>query len=112
MKNWNIFYVDIYISIHKVTYSGELVMPYTILVITLYMNLRERYDQMKECRVQEPNYEICLNLIFVVSPYENVTIFPDTNYTTSAIRKVMMDMPIPGSFQNTGLSMIPTWLRA
>ena len=96
------------------TYSGELVMPYTILVITLYMNLGERYDQMRECRVQELiiNYEICLNLIFVVSPYENVTIIPDTNYTTSAIRKFMMDMPIPGSFQNTGLSMIPTWLRA
>ena len=25
---------------------------------------------------------------------------PDTNYITSAIRKFMMDMPSPGSFQN------------
>ena len=50
--------------------------------------------------VREPN---CLDLIFAASPYEKVIIVPDTNYITSAIRKFMLDMPSPGSFQNIGL---------
>ena len=44
-----------------------------------------------------------LSLEFCCSPYEKVVIVPDTNYITSAIRKLMLDIPSPGSFQNIGL---------
>ena len=53
--------------------------------------------------VWEPNSENCLDLIFLVFPYEKVIIVPDTNHITSAIRKFMLDMQGPGSFQNIGL---------
>ena len=36
------------------------------------------------------------------APCEKVIIVPDTNYTTSAIRKFMLDVPSPGSFENIG----------
>ena len=55
--------------------------------------------------VWEPNSENCLDLIFAASPCEKVIIVSDTNYITSAIRKFMLDMPSPGSFQNIGLSI-------
>ena len=50
--------------------------------------------------VREPNCENCLDLILAAFPCEKVIIAPDTNYVTSAIRKFMLDMPSPGSFQN------------
>ena len=53
--------------------------------------------------VQEPNSENCLDLIFAASPCEKVIIVPVRNCTTSAIRKFMLDIPSPGSFQNIGL---------
>ena len=40
---------------------------------------------------------------FCYIPCEKAIIVPDTNYITSAIRKFMLDMPSPGSFQNIGL---------
>ena len=52
--------------------------------------------------VREPNSENCLDLIFAAPPCEKVIIVPDTNYITSAIRKLMLDMPGPGGFQNIG----------
>ena len=53
--------------------------------------------------IQEPNQENCLDLIFVPSPCEKVVIVPDTDCITSDIRKLMLDMPNPGSFQDIGL---------
>ena len=64
--------------------------------------------------VREPNSENCLDLIFATAPYEKVIIVPDKDdYITSAIRKFMLDMPSPGSFQNIGpFNMSTTGLRA
>ena len=42
-------------------------------------------------------------LFLLHPPCEKVIIVPDTNYVTSAIRKLMLNMPSPGSFQNVGL---------
>ena len=53
--------------------------------------------------VRKPNFENCLDLIFAALPYEKVIVVIDTNYITSAIRKFMLDMPSPGSFQNIGV---------
>ena len=53
--------------------------------------------------VREPNSENCLDLIFAAPLCEKVIVVPDTNYVRSAIRKFMLDMPSPGSFQNIGL---------
>ena len=53
--------------------------------------------------VREPNSENCLDFIFAAPPYEKVIIVPGISHITSAIRKVMLDMPTPGSFQNIGL---------
>ena len=53
--------------------------------------------------VREPNYENCLDLIFVASPCEKVVIVPDTNTFTFVFRKFVLDMPNPGRFQNMGL---------
>ena len=53
-------------------------------------------NHRKSISVWEANSENCSDLIFAV-------IVPDTNYVTSAIRKLMLDMPGPGSFQNIGL---------
>ena len=53
--------------------------------------------------VGEPNSENCLDVIFAAPVCEKVIIVPDTNYITSAIRKFMLDMPSPGSFQNIDL---------
>ena len=39
----------------------------------------------------------------ITVPYKKDIIVPDTNYITSAIRKFMLHMLSPGSFQNTGL---------
>ena len=55
--------------------------------------------------VREPKSESCLDLIFASPPCEKVIIVPDTNYMTSAIRKFMLDLPSPGSFENIGLSI-------
>ena len=53
--------------------------------------------------VREPNSENCLDLIFVASLCEKVIFVLDTKYITSAIRKFMLEMPSPGSYQNIGL---------
>ena len=53
--------------------------------------------------VQEPNSENCLDLIFAAPPCQKDIIVLDINYITSAIRKFMLDMPSPSSFQNKGL---------
>ena len=53
--------------------------------------------------VREPNSENCFDLIFAARPCEKVIPVQDTNYIISAIRKFMLDMPSPGSFQNIGL---------
>ena len=50
--------------------------------------------------VREPNSENCLDLIFAATSCEKVITVPNTNYITSAIRKLMLDMPSSGSFQN------------
>ena len=52
--------------------------------------------------VWEPNSENSLDLTFV-APYEKVIIVPDANYIIFTIRKFMLDMPSPGSFQHTSL---------
>ena len=62
--------------------------------------------------VREPNSENCLDLIFVPFLCEKVFNVPDTNYTISAIRKFMLDMPSPGSFQDISLKSEPIGLRA
>ena len=46
---------------------------------------------------------LLLRLEFCCTPCQNVVIVPDTSYITSAIRKLMLDIPSPGSFQNIGL---------
>ena len=51
----------------------------------------------------EPNSENCLDLIFAASPSEKVIIVPYTHHITSSIRKFMLDVPSPGSFQNIDL---------
>ena len=55
--------------------------------------------------MQEPNSENCsdLDLTFAVPPCEKVIIVPDAYYITFAIRKLMLNMPSAGSFQNIGL---------
>ena len=53
--------------------------------------------------VREPNSENCLDLIFAAPLCEKVIVVPDINYITSAIRKLMLDMSSPGSFQNISL---------
>ena len=53
--------------------------------------------------VWEPNSENYLDLIFVASACEKVISVSDENYITYAMRKFMMEMPSPGSFQNIGL---------
>ena len=53
--------------------------------------------------VLEPNSENCLDLIFATPPCEKVFVVSDTNYITPAIRKLMLDMSSPGSFQDIGL---------
>ena len=53
--------------------------------------------------VREPNSENCLDLVFAAAPCEKAIIVPDTNYITSSVRKFMLDMLSPGSFQNIGL---------
>ena len=50
--------------------------------------------------VRKPNSENCSDLIFAC---KKAIIVPDTNYITSAIRKSMLDMRSPSSFQNIGL---------
>ena len=53
--------------------------------------------------VREPNSENCSDLIFVAPPCEKVIFVSDENCITSAIRKFMLDIQSPGSFQNVGL---------
>ena len=52
--------------------------------------------------VWETNFENCIDPIFNASPYEKVAIVPYTNCITATIRKFMLDMPGPGSFQDIG----------
>ena len=40
---------------------------------------------------------------FCCTPYEKRTTVPDTDYITSATRKLMLDTPSLSSFQNIGL---------
>ena len=47
--------------------------------------------------------KISVDLIFIASICGKLIFVPYTNYITSAIRKFMLDIPIPGSFQNKGL---------
>ena len=44
-----------------------------------------------------------LRFEFCCTRCEKVIIVPDTNYITSAIRKLILYIPSPGSFQNIGL---------
>ena len=46
---------------------------------------------------------LLLRFEFCCTFCQKVTIVPDTNYIISAIRKLMLDIPSPGSFQNIGL---------
>ena len=46
---------------------------------------------------------LLLRFEFCYTSCQKVIIAPDTNYITSAIRKLMLDMPSPGNFQNIGL---------
>ena len=46
---------------------------------------------------------LLLRFEFCCTSCQKVIIVPDTNYITSAIRKLMLDIPSPGSFQNIGL---------
>ena len=46
---------------------------------------------------------LLLRLEFCCTLCQKVIIVPDTNYITSAIRKLMLDISSPGSFQNIGL---------
>ena len=59
--------------------------------------------------VREPNSENYLDMFFAAPPpFEEVIIVPDTNYITSAFRKLIIHVgytPSPGSFQNIGLLM-------
>ena len=52
--------------------------------------------------VREPNCENCLDFISVASPCEKIIFASDGNYMTYTIRRFMLDMPNPGSFQNVG----------
>ena len=56
--------------------------------------------------VQGPNSQNCLCLVSVAFPFEKVIFVSDTNYVTSAIRKFMLGMASPGSFQNIVLSIL------
>ena len=49
--------------------------------------------------VWEPNSQNCLDLIFVASTCQKAIIRHHVQ-PTSAVRKFMLDMPNPGSFQN------------
>ena len=54
--------------------------------------------------------------MFVPTSCENVVIVPDTNNIRSAIKKVMLDMPSPSSFQdvahlNLGQMAQSMWIR-
>ena len=43
-----------------------------------------------------------LRFEFCCTPFEKLIIVPDTNYITSAIWKLMLDIPSPGSYENIG----------
>ena len=64
-----------------------------------------RFSSFEKILVQKPNSENCLDLdlTFAATPCEKVIIVPDANYITFAIRKLMLDIPSAGSFQNIGL---------
>ena len=61
------------------------------------------FSDRRGALVQEPNSENCLDLMFAAPPCEKLIIVPDANQITSGIRKFVLDMPGPGSFQNIGL---------
>ena len=44
-----------------------------------------------------------LRFKFCFTPFEKVIVVPDTNYITPIIRKLVLDIPNPSSFQNIGL---------
>ena len=48
---------------------------------------------------------LLLRFEFCCAPCQKVIIVPDRNYITSAIRKLMLDIQSPGSFQNIGLEI-------
>ena len=51
------------------------------------------------------DWEKYFDLTFVALPCDKVIFVFDKNYITSAIRKFMLDMPSPGSFQNIVLQI-------
>ena len=68
-----------------------------------YNKFQKRVQTFDRLLGREPNSENRLHLILAATPCEKVIIVPDPNYITSVIRKFMLDMPSPGSFQNIGL---------
>ena len=46
---------------------------------------------------------LLLRFEFCCTSCQKVIIVPDTNYATFATRKLMLDIPSPGSFQSIGL---------
>ena len=87
----------------------------TFLVIVLIVVIIESFAEIIQIVLNfeaisdniflEPNSENCLDLIFVAPLYEKVTFVSNKSHITSGIRKFMLDMPSPGSFQNIGLSI-------
>ena len=70
------------------------------------VNIKVAFDSFKDRTtniVRQPNSENCLDLIYVPSPCEKVVIVPDANYIILSIRKLMLDMPSPGTLQDIGL---------
>ena len=66
-----------------------------------FENLRVFKVSVKfQVTVWEPNSENFLDLNFAAPFLEKLIIVPDTNYITSEIRKLMLDIPSPCSFQN------------
>ena len=53
--------------------------------------------------VEKSNSENHLDLILIASPCEQVIFVSDTKCATSAIRKFMLDILVPGNFQNMRL---------
>ena len=67
-----------------------------------------------DIKVQEPNSEDCVDFTFSGTSCERVAFVFDKKFITSAIKKFMLDMSSPGSFQNTvnSLSMDTSLRRA
>ena len=74
-----------------------------LCIALLYAEIKKKVTSLLlRSIVQESNSEKCLDLIFVAFPCEKFIIVVDTDYITSEIRKFMLGMQSPGSFQNIG----------